>query len=229
MSIDEIIEAFYDECYRKSRPMYTVKTPNIPSDMIAGPGRYNDDWIEWKLLPRAAGIDPTFANFEREVGVTFPNSFKLWHSRYFTLDGDVGFVRLPEIPSNDPFGPLRFEMFEIYTPQELRDRGFVAFGGDGWWDAGSLCFNTSADVSDGEWPIYLWDHDSVGTEQELELMFTNFQKLLECCIHNCGGTLPEYGPLPEGVEGFKIIDPTGIGVYFKTMEERAAQWKRNEE
>lgn len=188
--------------------------------MIVEVGKYGS-FVQWELLHRSQAIDPQFHDFEREVGVTFPDSFKRWHSRYFTLDGGIGGhgaisgIDLPAIPSNDLFGPLREQMFEIYLPEPLRRRGFVPFASA--WDTGPLCFDTTAQVPDADWPIYIWDHED---EQDVQLVFSSFRKLLECCVHNCGGIMPDYGPLPEDVDGLKSIDPNGIGLYYDMMEGR---------
>jgi hypothetical protein len=213
MSLDELIEEFYRVCYGNRANLRTVETPTTPQEMLVDDDSHASDWVRWKLIERSKVIVAEFAKFENEISYKLPESFKLWHSRYFTLDGDIGFVRLPAIPSNDPFKPLRKLMFEGWIPKQIADQGFLAFGSDGN-DRGSLCFKTSAVVENADYPIYLWDHGWVGTNRELRLMFSSFRKLLECSVHHAGGKLIEHGTLPEGVKGFSFIDPEGAGTFF---------------
>jgi hypothetical protein len=229
----DLIETFYDVCHRQFAPFMLPVVPDDPAEMLVGTPT-SSNWIEWKLLFRSTGIDPAFATFEQEMGVVFPHMFKLWHSRYFTLDGGIGGVGenavisgiyLPAIPSNDPFGPLRFEMTEMDFPEKQRARGFVPFASA--WDVGPLCFDTSADVKDADWPIYIWDHED---EDDIHIVFSSFRKLLECCIYNCGRMPPGYTRLPPGKEGMKSIDPTGYGLYADMMQRRFEAWeKRNQQ
>lgn len=214
MTLDELIEEFYRVRYRNHK-LFQVYTPDTPSEMIVGPSPDTKDWIEWRLLERSKHIDTDFDAFEEEIGIQLPSSFKRWHSRYYTLDGDVSLVRLPSIPLNVPFGPLRSAMSgAMYFPENFRKMGYLQFGDDGN-DVGPICFHTGAPCENHDYPIYVWDHE--GDDEDvsfLSLMFTSFRKLLECVVHHHGGTLPDYEELPEGYAGFKIIDPEGAGRYF---------------
>jgi hypothetical protein len=207
--LDTLIEEFYRACYPKDR-LKSVH-PSPPKEMMVDENDQRE-WFEWKLVKRSEGIDPQFTAFENEIGCILPESFKQWHSRYYTLDGDLGFIRLPAIPSNDPFGPVRHEMFEMYLPERYREQGFLPFGSDGAWDAGPLCFHTGINDDAADWPIYLWDHDNA--KQDPILCFSNFRKLLECSIHDWGGHLLDYGSLAIGSQGFTVIDPEGAGRFY---------------
>lgn len=213
MSLDELIDEFYRVRYKRQMPLYMVLTADTPTEMIIGRSPDTTDWIEWKLLERSNDIDPAFTVFEKEIGHKLPESFKRWHSRYYTLDGDISIVRLPEIPSNNPFGDLRSQMFDQYLPEALSKRGFIPFASDGN-DVGPLCFDSSMIIDDNEWPIYVWDHEGDDSDKYLKLIFSNFRKLLECCTHLYGGQLAGYGELAEGISGFSVIDPEGAGNYF---------------
>jgi hypothetical protein len=214
MTLEELVDEFYRVCYKYPDRLTVVHTPQTPEDMIVDNSPHSSEWVRWKLLERSKVIVPEFVEFEKEIGCKLPESFKLWHSRNFTLSGDVGFVRLPAIPSNNPFQPLRDKLIGGWIPKEVEDQGFLPFGSDGWWDAGSLCFKTSANIENADYPIYLWDHGWVGTDREFRIVFSNFRKLLECCVHYAGGKLPDYDPRPKGTKGFATIDPEGAGKFL---------------
>jgi hypothetical protein len=202
--ISELIEEFYRACYGH-RPMKMVWTSDTPRDMMVHPDDEDEnEWFEWKLVERSQGIAPGFEDIEKECGHALPESFKQWHSRYFMLDGDLGMVRLPEIPSNDPFGRLREIMFG-YEPASLIAQGLVPFAYDGN-DGGALCFDTRKPAENNEWSILFHDHEWNEIER-MEIVFTSFRKLLECCIHVWDGTLMDYPGIEPRYKGFAQIDP----------------------
>lgn len=218
-SLHDLVEELYRVRYRRTTNT-TVWIPEMPTDMISSK-KGIDGWADWKLIERSGEIDPGFKDLEEETGYSLPYSFKYWHSRYYQLDGDMGLIRLPEIPSNKPYSPLRSHIFQMYLPEEYRQRGFLPFGAADN-DMGPLCFYTQADVPNADWPIYGWNHDVMpGTYNhvptaawDLPLCFSNFRKLLECIVHFLGGHLPEFPELPPKQAGFRIIDPDAAGIYF---------------
>ena len=129
MPLNDLIELIYRVRYGNPDRLYQVRTNFTPEDMIVKYDPKSAGRIQWRLIRRSDGIDPGFSDFEREIGCALPESFKLWHSRYYTLNGDIGFVRFRSIPSNDPFGPLRKEMTGkgLYLPDTIVERGFVGF------------------------------------------------------------------------------------------------------
>jgi len=212
MSIGEVIDELYRVRYLNCGPLHWVHTAETPKEMIVGTTS-SADWIEWRLLERSNKVSADFVTFEAEIGYTLPHSFKLWHSRYYTLDGDMSIVRLPPIPLHSPFTPLRDEMFEQYLPETLRQKGYLPFGSDGN-DTGPICFHTALGSEDSEYAIYVWEHEGDESERYMTLMFSNFRKLLECCVHLHGGRLTNYPTLPDQYEAFAVIDPDGAGKYF---------------
>jgi len=208
--LDDLIQELYRKRYGNPVAGKIVCTSDTPEEMIPETDNGLSGWVEWKLIERRGEIDPGFEALEKELKCKLPYSFKYWHSRYYQLDADMSLIRLPAVPSNNPFKDLRREMFEMYFPEKYREQGYVPFGSDGN-DTGPICFHTQAEVDDFDYPVYVLEPY---TKDSMQLQFSNFRKLLEYLVHYLRGTLTDYGDLPEGYAGFKIIDPDGAGKYY---------------
>lgn len=210
-NLDELIDRFYALNYAKG-PLFTyVARGRAPADMvISGPtlsGR-----IEWKLVERCPGIDPAFESFEAEIGYRLPESFKLWNSRYYTLDGHAHILYLPTSPTNDPFGQLR-DYFFNYRPENLSQIGLIPFGEERI-GIGPLCFDTRQ-TNSVDWPIRYFDHDSSSDDAIDDaigpIIFSSFYKLLECCVHYLSGPRADHWSCLERIPDFFELDPAGAG------------------
>jgi hypothetical protein len=205
----DLVERFYETVYAALAPLWTVLTPSTPSEMLISgePDAYG--WVEWKLIRRSEGIDPALVEFEQELGHRLPQLFKLWHSRYYTLDGGIAIVRLPSIPSNDPLRSLRKQ--GGFLPERLYEM-LIPFGTEGMLDAGPLCFDIRNPVPDADWPIRYWDHEWNGTEREIgPVIFSSFGKLLECAIHYWLPGALGWETQRSRISGFFDIDPDSAG------------------
>lgn len=207
MDENELIETL---CRLRYKPptMWTVFGDWIPHEMLVTGQVDKEGWVEWKLLPRSVGVDPGFAKLEKEIGATFPRMFKLYYSRYYFLDGDLSMLRFPRSTPNKPFDELRDLILNSYFPERIKGIGLIPFASDGN-DAGPLCFDTRQSRNDADYPIVLWDHDWVGTHNEISpTIFSSFTKLLECCVHLWS---KDKTPYTQGIAGFVEIDPDGAG------------------
>jgi hypothetical protein len=208
----DLIDQFYNTVYKARTPLKTVYAVNTPHDMIVGNEPDSEGWIEWRLIRRSETIDPALAEFEQEIGHPLPHLFKQWHSRYYTLDGDIGIARLPEIPSNDSLRPLRTTYRCFFPDERLYNMGLIPFGNEAMMDAGPLCFDTRVSISDANWPIIYWDHEWANTNREIgPAIFSSFGKLLECAIHYWAPGIQDGKMRTKRIRDFFEIDPTGAG------------------
>src|SRR5205823_5910940 len=60
------------------------------------------------------------------------------------------------------------------------DRGLLPFGAETFMDAGPVCFDTRNAALHGECPVVFWDHEWLGTANELRPMFSSCSKMFEC-------------------------------------------------
>jgi hypothetical protein len=47
-------------------------------------------------------------------------------------------------------------------------------------DAGPVCFDTKRGNTAGDYPVVFWDHEWVGTENEVRPIFSSCAKMFEC-------------------------------------------------
>ena len=207
----DLVDRFYKTVYANKIMLGTVFIEFTPLDMVVSQEYRIGGWVDWKLIRRSEGIDPALTDFELEIGYSLPHLFKLWHSRYYTLYGQIGIARLPEIPSNNPLEPLRKTYYEL-LPEQLYQIGLIPFGDEGMMDAGPLCFDTRQPMPDADWPIVYWDHEWANSDREISpAVFSSFGKLLECAIHYWSPGVLGWKAQQKRIRGFFHIDPHGAG------------------
>lgn len=208
--LDELIDRFYELNYPKGSlftSMFMHRFDGVPADMIVSDpnphGRF-----EWKLVERSRGIDPSLDSFEAEIGHKLPEAFKLWNSRYYTLEGYAHILYLPTSPTHDPFREMRSLFFD-FRPEDVSQIGLIPFGEERL-GIGPLCFDTREPNPAADWPICYFEHDfpddAIGP-----VIFSSFHKLLECCVHYLSGPGTDDWSRKERIPDFFDIDPTGAG------------------
>lgn len=210
--LDVLIESFYKLNYSEKKNPFILNARiynGIPEDMITSRKEENYGRVRWKLKKHRDDINPEFNTLEKEVGFGFPKSFKLWYSRYFTLNGSTHICHLPIAPSNDPMYGLRQEIFNSWLPEEIRKSGLVMFGTERN-SIGPLCFDVRASVEEDDYPIVIWDHEYPENRISPPI-FSSFTKLLECYVYYLSGDSTELTNQDKRTMQFAEIDPLGAG------------------
>ncbi|GAB5493721.1 MAG: hypothetical protein Phog2KO_39360 [Phototrophicaceae bacterium] len=210
--LDELIEAFYKLNYSEDKNPYILNAriySQIPEVMITSREEENYGRVRWKLTKHRDDINPDFEVLEEKIGVVLPYSFKLWHSRYFTLNGFSHLIYLPISPSNDPLYGLRQQIFNSWHPQEIRDSGLIMFGSERN-GIGPICFDVRKPVQDNDYPIVIWDHE-YPSDRVSSPIFSSFSKLLECCVYYLSGNSIDWWVRDRRISKFAEIDPLGAG------------------
>jgi hypothetical protein len=219
--MSSIDDAFFEAYERHFSTHVAVRTERTPEDMVVR--ELDVGWIEWRLLPGGRAVREVLDEVERVSGLCLPPSFRRWYGSRHTLSMDIGLVRLPANPSNDPGRPLldrlatRSGLASAARPLEL---GLTPFGEEAHMDAGPLCFDRRRGGDPDAWPITYWDHDFVGSEREIgPILFSSFDRLLIACTaylqrfvearEREEGRLNEH--LPEILEALLDADPEGAG------------------
>jgi hypothetical protein len=200
-----LINQFFNS-YLKAFPPKAVFTVNTPKEMMLSPVD-EDGWFEWQLTEGGIG-ESEYEKLEREFNVVLPKSFIEWHKAYFFLSGDCSILRLPY---SNPLQPLKEikDNLDWFIPQQIIPQKLYPFASEGN-DAGVLVFDGRIPVNGNEFPIRVYDHEYGGHADGLsEIIFTSFDKLLECLIHyfNELTKRKNFDIIPE----FFQIDPEGAG------------------
>lgn len=138
---------------------YTIEDGGVPKEMEDGTPDH-EGYVKWKPIP--SNINETeIQALEREYGISFPQLYRSYLMSYYHLGIRVKMekinISLPEIPSDNPFKEIRFEL-EAWKP--LVNVGYLPFGdyGDGW---GPICFDFLSLDQNGDAPIIWFDHEEL--------------------------------------------------------------------
>lgn len=166
-------------------PPLSSKGFGVPPAMFDG-AVDSEGWVQWKMLPSTMTEDDVI-KIEALLPGQFPPLFRAYLITRFTMSIETRTLRLPALPSDNPFEEL---LSEMRAWSSLFTSGYVSFARDGN-DAGPLCFDFQNRLSDGDCPIVLFDHEhliNLGAEQcgqrkkvtlYAEPVFKSFRDLLE--------------------------------------------------
>ena len=203
----EIIHKFFN-AYLTAFSNKTVFTNDTPQEMMLSP-KDQEGWFEWKLI-KGTLLEKHYKKVEEDFKIDLPKSFVKWHKEYFFLGADTSILRLPTSNPNLPLKEVR-QNLDWFIAEQLIPQKLYPFGDEGN-DAGPLVFDgRRLNVKDNEFPIRYYDHEFGGDLEGLsEIIFSSFEKLLECLTHYL--TELKMRKNFEIIPDFFKIDPTGAGL-----------------
>lgn len=181
----------------------------------------DDDWIGWQPIPSTVA-DADLDLLEREIGLLFPPLYREFLKyRHFAELTEAG-VRFNPHLCHDWQETLRNAYFHSWPRERILDVGLIPFGDEALMDAGPVCFDTRHRMADGDCPVVFWDHEWVGTENEVQPLFSSCRKMFECLSLVAASDLSvgsrddaaDSSLLPhkrELLEQFLSLDPDGAG------------------
>lgn len=200
----DIIDRFF-EAYWKPGIKY-VYNHSVPVEMMASTVDKNG-WYEWKLIPGTL-TDEDYKKVASRFNAVFPDKFIEWHKRYYFADVSSSIIRLPSSMPSDPLKDI-IKNLDWDLAEEIIPLGYIPFGDDGN-DTGPLVFDINNASNSIDFPIRVFDHEYSGENEGLsEIIFSSFEKLLECLTHYFieTNTRKSFEVIPE----FYRIDPQGAG------------------
>lgn len=215
--LDALTDAFFDAYCQAYAPLRTVHDADLHESLLAG-APDAQGWVAWKPL-RHEGPPPDYAALERVAGASLPPSYQRWHSRYRTLDLDLGPFTLLGSPLPDPLDPLRCALLEPDWANRLRHLKLIPFGREGVHDAGPLCFDGRSPGPDGELAVIYWvadrwdqdDPDAPADEEIGPVIFSSFERLLTCAVHLLSAPVGDPVERARRILDFPRLDPEGAG------------------
>ena len=201
----------------RRRNLLRLPLRDMPEEMRDHAVPQQDDWIAWKIVPSTVS-DADLDELETGVGLAFPPLYRRFLQSYhfYELVG-LGFCRHPAHTWRDELTTL----YGGYSGEPL-SKGLLPFGEEPMMDAGPACFDTRARAEDGDCPVVFWDHEWVGTEQEIRPMFSGSAAMFRCLnlmaeaevnfIYHDEQDPPEELPLKQALMAqFLALDPNGAG------------------
>jgi hypothetical protein len=126
----------------------------VPESMQTG--EVEGDWKYWRAL-KSTVSEQDLEELERLLGVRISKQYQeiLQHKHFIELQ--IGEVSFFSHPVDSWMSTIRTAVFEGYPKEFLIEKGYLPFADYSDW--GLLCFRITERNADGEYPVYLWDHE----------------------------------------------------------------------
>lgn len=177
---DPLVKNFVDASIAQSRRFNLMRWPGqIPEPMRDQSISPSNDWIGWHPTPSTV-TDKDLDSLEGETGLPFPPLYRdlLKYLHFVELMGAA--LQFERHMCHNWKETLRKTYFNGWPRERILDIGLLPFGEESMMNAGPICFDTRHRQNDGDCPVVFWDHEWVGTEKEINPMFSSSRKMFEC-------------------------------------------------
>jgi hypothetical protein len=161
---------------RYLKQLLDAELNTLPMSIVAEMSDPNQDKdAEWQIWhPVQSNVtNADIEMFESRIGYQLPESYKrfLKHKHFYELQ--ISACSFCAHPAGIWHASLVDMIFDGYPREFLFDKGRIPFAN--WSDWGLLCFDTTAQCIDNDYPIVLWDHEEA---TQFESQFSNFETML---------------------------------------------------
>jgi hypothetical protein len=222
MLINPDVKAYVDAALAQLYRQDLMRDPgNLPHSMRDDSVPSSDDWVGWKAIPSTV-TNAQLNALEEETGLAFPPHYRefLCYQHFVGLT-ERGLRFEPHLCDEWAIA-LRKLYFQSWRRDRILDVGLLPFGSESLMDAGPVCFDTRCRTSSGDCPVVYWDHDFVGTEKEVGVLFSATAKMFACLCLVAGNDVdfiyhdddddPSLLPRKRGLLAeFLRLDPAGAG------------------
>jgi hypothetical protein len=173
-------------------PPYDGEGGGVPSDMMDGEPD-EEGWVRWKVIPSRVSADD-LEKLEARMGGELPPALRDFLSYGHFMGIERGDVRLPGVPSDQPFGDL---LPDLEAWALLVRFGYVPIADDNN-DIGPLCLDFRRRHEDGDCPVVHFDHELlIGLDEDPSTGRAELERL----------AMPFAGSFAELLEGVFGEDP----------------------
>tara|TARA_R110002050_G_scaffold263024_1_gene403409 strand:+ start:7363 stop:7896 length:534 start_codon:yes stop_codon:yes gene_type:complete len=164
-----IIDKYLDE-------LISNKLNELPREIVpemSDPNQdKNEEWRIWNPIPSKV-TDEEIKEFESRLGHNLPESYKSFLKYQHFYDLQIGECSFCEHPFGIWRASLSEMIFDGYPREFLIDTGRIPFAN--WSDWGLLCFDTTVEHYNNDYPIVFWDHEVF---DEFEPKYSNFDSMI---------------------------------------------------
>ncbi len=167
--MEKIIDKYLDQ-------LISIELNKLPGEIVpemSDPDQEkNEEWRIWNPI-QSKVTDEEIEEFESRLGHKLPESYKkfLKYKHFYELQ--IGECSFCEHPAGIWRASLSEMIFDGYPREFLIDAGRIPFAN--WSDWGLLCFDTTAENQNNDYPIVLWDHEIF---DEFEPKYSNFDNMI---------------------------------------------------
>lgn len=220
--VSPIVAQYVDASLAQLQRLDLMRYPGkIPDAMVDASIPRSADWGGWKAIESTVS-DADLDALEQETGHPYPPLYKEFLKyRHFVDLTECG-VRFERHLCDDWQQRLRSLYFQAWDRTRILDIGLLPFGDESIMDAGPVCFDTRYRRVDGDCPVVFWDHEWVGTAQEVQPLFSSARKMFECLrvaaevdvnliYHDAEDDPADLAKKRERLAYFLSLDPEGAG------------------
>jgi hypothetical protein len=178
--MEPIVTRFVDVALEDLRraDLLRLPDPTLPTEMRDGSVARTDDWIPWKPIPSTV-TESDLDELERGLGLRYPPRYRQFLRYKHFAHLDCALMRFVDHPVHRWRDELR-GAYRAWAPERIVGIGLIPFGDEGLMDAGPVCFDTRDRLPDGDSPVVFWDHEWVGSEREIQPMFSSGAAMFRC-------------------------------------------------
>ena len=165
----EIINKYLDEIVSAE---INSLVGEIEPEMADNNADKNKEWKKWHPIPSTVK-DSELAEFEKEIGHILPESYKRFLKTKHFYELFISECTFCSHPINIWRSKLMEMIFDGYPSEDLIETGRIPFAN--WSDWGLLCFDTTVEYENNNYPIVLWDHEMF---DQFEFKYSNFDCML---------------------------------------------------
>ena len=167
-----MITELIDTSLAKWGELKANSTPGVVPEAMQT-GESEDDWTFWKAI-NSTVTDRDIAEINDLLGVDLsPQYIDLLRHKHF-MELQFGEISILPHPVGSWKQSILKEVFSGYPKELLIEKGFLPFASYNDW--GLLCFGIAEKNTEGEYPIYRWDHDR---PQEFEFIAPDLESALQ--------------------------------------------------
>ncbi|WPP49649.1 SMI1/KNR4 family protein [Catalinimonas niigatensis] len=156
--------------------LISIELNKLPQDIepeMSDPNQdQNEEWIIWFPVPSKVK-DEEIIEFESRLGYRLPESYKRFLKFKHFYELQISECSFCEHPVNTWRYSLSEMVFDGYPRELLIDKGRIPFAN--WSDWGLLCFDTTKEFENQDYPIVLWDHE---ISDEFEPRYSDFESMI---------------------------------------------------
>lgn len=167
--MEEIIDKYLNE-------IVSTELNSLPMEIepeMADPNQdKSEEWRTWFPVKSTVSDDEIKA-FESQLKYSLPEAYKSFLKYKYFYDLSIHECRFCDHPIRNWKETLLGMMTDDYPSEFLIEKGRIPFAD--WSDWGLLCFDTTAECKDFDYPIVLWDHE---VYDQYQLMYDSFEAML---------------------------------------------------
>lgn len=220
--IRSMVTAYVDAALAQLSRADLMQSPGpLPDSMRDDSIPPSNDWHGWKAIPSSV-TELDLDTLERETGLPFPPLYREFlRYRHFLSLTECGIRFQRHLPTNWSH-VLRKAYYHSWPRERILDVGLLPFGSESMIDAGPVCFDTRQRDATGDCPVVFWNHEWIGTEKEIQPLFSSSARMFKCLHFVACNDLNFFyhdedddpASLPEKrslLAGFLSLDPEGAG------------------